>query len=138
MFRWLRRHMSLTAAVAVAVLYAASILTHAVAVAFGPPPSVHCLTEALAMAEHTHGSKAHVHTNSRVHHPAEHSGAATHSEDEADAHPGKCCGLFSVNALTPHAEHVIAVDLRVQPDFPPLDAKLTGMGADRIDRPPNV
>lgn len=139
MLRWLRRHMPLRAALAVAVLYAASILMPAVAFAFGTPSSPHCLTEAFAMAEHIHGSKTHVHADGTMHnHHAEHPGAATHNQDEADAHLGKCCSLFSINALTPQAEHVIAAELRVQPDFPPLEAKLTGRGADRIDRPPNV
>ena len=139
MLRWLQREWRVRAAIAVAVLYALCVLAPGVAVAFNGPAAVHCLTTSHGIASaHEFGEKPHVHADGTVHHHAAQKDAAVPPHGDGDEHPGKCCGLFCMSALALQAEPTIATEQPLSLDFPALEAKLTGRGASRIDRPPNV
>ncbi|MGE3991611.1 hypothetical protein [Pseudorhodoplanes sp.] len=130
------RRMRLRAAVFLAVLYALTVLTPHIALAFaGPGGYVHCLNQQKSAHEHS-GMSGHDHADASVH---SHAGKAAAPDSEDSQGPAAaCCGLFSVTALTSEP--------RVDLPAPPIASRILpfpsngvdGQGPGRIIRPPIV
>jgi hypothetical protein len=133
MQHWLRSDLRKTVCIAAAMLYALSVFaphfTHASALA----------TESFAASEHHHGVAAtHHHADDAMHHHTNAEHPASHSKHgHEDANP-KCCVQLNLTVLPPQTVDPAFAGLSHWQDFTSLVAKLTGRGADRLDRPPNA
>jgi hypothetical protein len=106
-------------------IYALCLLAPTAAMAFNPSPATaHCLTD------DRHGMTAeHAHEDGTSHRHSD-------SGDDEKGQAGKCCGLFCVSAMAasvdffawrhPPASHIASLHTET----------LSGLGDDRIDRPP--
>lgn len=125
MLGWLTRKRRWRVASLLVALYALCLVTPTAVMAVGQGAiPAHCLTD-----DHHIAGAVHMHQDGSTHH---HSGS---KQDDGD-HAGKCCGLFSVSAIAPDLDIVVA-PREPAPQQPSLTANdLTGRGSDRIDRPP--
>jgi hypothetical protein len=112
------------ASVLVAV-YAFCLLAPAAAMTVSSgPAAAHCLNDdhhGLAKVQVQHDGSSH-----------------SHSIPEADDHgqSGQCCGLFCLSAVAPAFEQGIAASFAAPDVAATVAASLSGLGFDRIDRPP--
>ncbi len=108
-----------------AVLYALCLGTPTVVMAFsqGAIPA-HCLTN-----EHQDAGLVHMHHYGSTH---------RHTDGKVDDgdHESKCCGLFSVSAIAPVVDIVVAPLQPIVQQPSHISNDLNGRGSDRIDRPP--
>jgi hypothetical protein len=123
---WLSNKRRWRAAATLVALYALCLATPTAVLAFSQiAVPAHCLTD------HHHGiGTAHVHQDgSSVHH-------SDPGEGDDRNHPTKCCGLFTVSAIAPALDFVLAQHPSIS--FLPalLTESLHGRNSDRIDRPP--
>ena len=125
-------------AIAMALLYAFSVLVPSVALASSnTPEATHCLTqESDGVHGHQHGSASQGKENDLTH--DQHETGDTHESSDAagKSHPRSCCGIFCVTALA-GAESIELVTPSSSIFHPPgLSSDLADRSPDRIIRPP--
>lgn len=122
--------------VAVAVLYALSVFGPHFAHASARP---HLSTEHLAVSAADHAADmAHHHAAGAPHqHDAGHQPVTNGHHSNTDTSP-TCCAQMILSVLPQQSVDLVLIGLSHSLRFPSPEAKLTGRGADRLDRPPNV
>ena len=88
----------------------------------GAPAAAHCLTD-----DHHGLAASHVHEHGAPHH---------HDGNGGDDPPGKCCGLFCLNALSPDTLFIVSPPAHWAAVIVARPQAMSGRGTDRIDRPP--
>ena len=132
----LTKKMRLRAAMILAVLYALCGITPALAIALtdNPAAAAHCLT-----SDHRGDAKSlaglHDHGAGVVHSHAGDTGAAADVDHEGSP-SGNCCGLFCTSALPAAAHLKLGEPAHGSKTLPAVQEQLTGLGPDRINRPP--
>jgi hypothetical protein len=138
MFSGLTRSFRIRTAIALAAVYAFCVLAPAAALAFmDGPAAVHCLTDQHGIAApHANDGDTHVHADGTSH--RHHANDATHQDSNGGgkSHPGNCCGLFCMTALSADPTLVLSAPVRFTFAAPALDERIAGRGPDRINRPP--
>jgi len=113
-----------------AALYAFCVLIPAAAAAVSG--NAHCLTEK-PVAAHVHQT-AHAHDDGASHHhgnPHDHG-----APQEPDGTSANCCGLFCISAMPSGDVAMLAAPQVRTHDVAGLTESLTGLGPDRLKRPP--
>jgi hypothetical protein len=122
--------------IAVAMLYALSVFVPHFAHAYAPPQRT---ADPSAMSEHDHSAgAAHHHADGATHHHATAEHPTSHSKHGDNDTDLKCCAQVTLTVLPQQNVNPPFTGLSHSPGFPALVAKLTGRGAERLDRPPNV
>lgn len=136
MQRWLRSGLRGTVCIAVAMLYALNAFMPHIAHAYATPQRV---SEPSATSEHGHSTAAvHHRPDGAAHHHATAEHPTSHSKHgDKDTDPN-CCAQINLTVLPRQNVDITFTGLSHSPDFPEFIAELTGRGADRLDRPPNV
>lgn len=130
--RWFRSDLRRKACIAVAMLYALSVFVPSLAHALS-----NCAMEFFTVSDHDSGPEATPHHAAVLHHAiAEH--PASHGKHGDEDNAPKCCAQMALTILPNENHNPAFTGLSYSPDFPALVARLTGRGAERLDRPPNV
>jgi hypothetical protein len=122
------------AAIVLAALYTLCILAPSAAFAFSTNPGVAlCLTEG-QVGLHDHGGEVHMHADGTAHHHDD--SAAPPSGDNEKSRMATCCSLFSVVAISDEPGPSLGLCTPASTVLPLLADALSGLGPERINRPP--
>jgi hypothetical protein len=92
-----------------------------------------CLAE-----EHQVAAAAHVHAVAGAHHQGGQASDQNQADVDGDAIPANCCGTLCLSATADAVGVTIGVSPRGCPLVTAPEAARSGLGPDRIDRPPSI